>query len=266
MNKKNHILAFFCEPLKTYLDIDWFCRGVVPLNSQGQAIGYYPLALDIEFLNAYMHGFDDGVTGKPFLNAIKETSLNSYSYFLWPNGSDCLLVQNCLQKIGLVRGLTIYKRYKDRIETWWFASKNELSIPNSITKSSVAPFQEFIRYFDQKQESNNLLCLSPFVKYSVSVDMSHNRSNFEKAEDFIAYINSNRFIMNIEGKSVLLSKREWECLSEMAQGKTYKGVANSLSLSPRTVEHYLNQIRAKTGVSYKSKLIDHFLANNQTHF
>jgi len=35
---------------------------------------------------------------------------------------------------------------------------------------------------------------------------------------------------------------------------------------PRTVETYLNQIKEKTGISSKEKLIDHFIEYNQSFF
>ena len=263
---QGHLITNLCEPLKSHLDIDFFVKLVVPLDSQSQASGYRPLVTDTEFLDLYMDKFDGDVAGKPFLDVIQETSLNSYSYFLWPNGNNCLLVQSCLQKIGLTRGLTIYKRCPDRMETWWFASKNGKGIPYSITQESISLFQKFVRFFDETKTSNHLLSLSPLVKYPIPIDMAYNQSNFEKNQNFEVSLSGNKFTLNIGEKPISLSKREWECLSGMAQGKTYKGVANTLSLSPRTVETYLNQIREKTGVASKSKLIDCFLANNHSAF
>ncbi|MBY0461689.1 MAG: helix-turn-helix transcriptional regulator [Alphaproteobacteria bacterium] len=258
-----HLITNLCEPLKSHLDIDFFVKLIVPLDSQGQAAGYCPFVTDTEFLGLYMDKFDGAVEGRPFLDAIQETSLNSYSYFLWPNGNDCLLIQSCLQKIGLARGLTIYKRCSDRMETWWFASKNGRRIPYSITQESISVFQKFVRFFDASQTSNHLLRLSPLVKYPIPINMAYNQSNFEKNQNFEVSLSVNKFILNIGDRSISLSKREWECLSGMAQGKTYKGVANTLSLSPRTVETYLNQIREKAGITSKAKLVDYFLANNQ---
>jgi transposase len=41
---------------------------------------------------------------------------------------------------------------------------------------------------------------------------------------------------------------------EPGQGKSYKEIANVYQLSPRTVETYLNRIKARSGVSSKVKL------------
>lgn len=55
---------------------------------------------------------------------------------------------------------------------------------------------------------------------------------------------------------VYLSKRESECLRYLVRGKSIKGIANALGLSARTVENYINRIKFKLGVSYKSDLIE----------
>lgn len=262
--EQRQLLTNLCEPLYTYLDVDWFFRGYISMNSQDEAVGYSPLVTDMEFLNLYMQRFDGDVAGKPFVKAVKETALNAYSYFLWTNESDCSLIQMCLQKIGIVKGLTIYKRCAARIEAWWFASKNGRGIPNTITQSSIIPFQDFIQYFDEKQIFCDLQ--GPLVNYPYCFDLSYDQPNISKIEDFKKSISANKSTLSIGDKLVSLSKREWECLTGFSQGKTYKGVANALSLSPRTVEGYLNQIKEKTGISHKSKLVDCFLENNQISF
>jgi DNA-binding CsgD family transcriptional regulator len=92
--------------------------------------------------------------------------------------------------------------------------------------------------------------------------MSYIQPDLDKIKIFENLTHTNKFVLKVADKPILLSKREWECLSRFSQGKTYKEVARVLSLSPRTVEAYLNNIREKTQISLKSKLIDCFLKNN----
>ena len=49
----------------------------------------------------------------------------------------------------------------------------------------------------------------------------------------------------IEVNGVYFTKREVEIISHLMGGKTIKTIANSLNLSPRTIETYLNQIKSK---------------------
>lgn len=56
-----------------------------------------------------------------------------------------------------------------------------------------------------------------------------------------------------------LSKRENDCLYHYSRGKTTREIAVILNLSKRTVEHYLENIKNKLGVTTKSELIDKIL-------
>lgn len=64
------------------------------------------------------------------------------------------------------------------------------------------------------------------------------------------------YLDRIKIGDVSLSKRESECLYHSTRGKTVKRIACVLGISSRTVEHYLNNVKSKMGVSYKSELIE----------
>lgn len=261
---RGDLITDLCSPLGDYYDVGWFIRGALYLNGQGQCMGYRGLVTDINFLNLYLFQFDDDSSGRCFMQAMRETPLNSYSYFLWKNGDHCSLKQMLFQKCGLVRGLTIYKRCENHIDAWSFASRHSTGIPNSVSKVTISPFLDFIHYFGKKEDACNLL--SPFIKYDLPFDLSYIEPDHHKKIDYKAFLGTNRYTLKIDERIIIFSKREWECLSKFAEGKTYKGVANILSLSSRTVESYLNQIKEKTGISSKAKLIDHFIEQNQSFF
>ena len=260
--QKNSLMRSLCEPLERYLSVEWFTHAVLVLNPQEKCVGYRILTTDTDFFKSYIFQFNDN--GESFIQAVKETPLHSYSYFLWSSSDGCALIQLLSQQFSIIKGLVIYKRCKGYIQAWSFGSQNLKGIPNIITQESVAPFLNFISYFEEKQSLSHLLNLIPFVKYFRPFDMSYTDPHKGQIEHFKSCVSSNRFTLNIGEKFILLTKREWECLSGMAQGKTYKGVASILSLSPRTVETYLNQIREKTGVTSKSKLIDCFIEQNKS--
>ncbi len=60
---------------------------------------------------------------------------------------------------------------------------------------------------------------------------------------------------NSNSNGMILSQREMQCLYQATRGKTAKQIAKALSLSNRTVEHYLDNIKNKMGVSSKAELI-----------
>lgn len=61
---------------------------------------------------------------------------------------------------------------------------------------------------------------------------------------------------------IYLSRREAECVQHLMHGKTVKMIALSLNLSPRTVEGYLENVKAKFQVNSKADLINKII-NNQ---
>ena len=52
-----------------------------------------------------------------------------------------------------------------------------------------------------------------------------------------------------------LTNRQLDCLYYLVKGYPIKIIANTLSLSPRTVEHYVETIKSKLGVSTRVELI-----------
>lgn len=66
----------------------------------------------------------------------------------------------------------------------------------------------------------------------------------------------------LPGKQVngcYLTIRESEIVELLVKGKTVKEIAMLLKLSPRTVEHYIENIKYKVGVNTKSDLIESFI-------
>lgn len=58
------------------------------------------------------------------------------------------------------------------------------------------------------------------------------------------------------------TKREAECMIMLIKGKTINKVAVALSLSPRTIEFYLKNMKAKIGCRTKFELIERVLESN----
>lgn len=57
----------------------------------------------------------------------------------------------------------------------------------------------------------------------------------------------------------VLTAREQECLEYTVKGFTAKEIAKKLSISPRTVEEYINQVKFKLAVSTKQQMIQKVL-------
>jgi DNA-binding CsgD family transcriptional regulator len=64
-----------------------------------------------------------------------------------------------------------------------------------------------------------------------------------------------------QSSRVYVSKRESECLKNLAQGKTSKEIAKLLGLSPRTVDHYFENCMNKFNVTSRYELIARYLSS-----
>jgi LuxR family transcriptional activator of conjugal transfer of Ti plasmids len=53
----------------------------------------------------------------------------------------------------------------------------------------------------------------------------------------------------------MITKREYDCLHLTLRGQSARAVGESLGISQRTVEEYLNNVKRKLGVHSKSELI-----------
>lgn len=53
-----------------------------------------------------------------------------------------------------------------------------------------------------------------------------------------------------------LSQRELQCLSLSLRGRSARRVGAELGISQRTVEEYLNNVKVKMGVKYKTDMIE----------
>jgi DNA-binding CsgD family transcriptional regulator len=66
----------------------------------------------------------------------------------------------------------------------------------------------------------------------------------------------NTILPGEEINAIYLSAQEIKCLRLLMAGMTAKAIGKHLAISPRTVEHYLENIRNKFNVKNKIELID----------
>lgn len=83
--------------------------------------------------------------------------------------------------------------------------------------------------------------------------------DYEKTryESFLSRISDHRFYLE-ELSGVHLSEREMQCLKAYIHGYSAKQIARNLALSPRTIEFYLANVKAKLGLRTKASLMQRF--------
>lgn len=70
----------------------------------------------------------------------------------------------------------------------------------------------------------------------------------------------NTFTLTNKSSIVAFSKQQTECIFHLLRGKTSKQIAKLMRLAPKTVEHYIDNIKNKTNCHSKNELIDHLIS------
>lgn len=127
----------------------------------------------------------------------------------------------------------VYLNYANLLKAFANHFKQECS---RVLKPSVAPYlsvKELIgpELFAAKSVSKAKIDFDLLKKYLIEIGF---RDEVSKADS--------------------LSSREKDCIKLLLHGKSTKETAACLNLSPRTIEHYLENIKNKFGCQYKNEL------------
>lgn len=86
--------------------------------------------------------------------------------------------------------------------------------------------------------------------YRVSAAIDARKDNGQGIKSLIAYG------LGSKHGNAYFTRREAECMVLLLKGKAINSVANILKLSPRTVEYYIKNMKAKLGCRTKFDLVD----------
>ena len=146
----------------------------------------------------------------------------------------------------------IVKTYKKYYEVFCFAAK----------KSCIDPVNMYFNNID-----NFELFANDFEKNAAKIIKSAENDLIYLPESMRVFLNdlhlSNKYNIDCDGSGVNLTKRQFQCLSLLAVGKSTKEIARILDLtSSRTVESHLEVVKEKVNLNYRSELIKLGLKNN----
>ncbi len=181
-----------------------------------------------------------------------------------PDPSDRLC--SVLYGFDIWNSLCIYYKNEDFVESFYFTSTKENRDIINFYLNNLKLLERYASHFKGKfLEATNLDDLAELSEPTVSADIFANQStqgdNEEiKIKSFSESLPIRKLVVNRDGQSIVLSKREAECLCYMAFGKTMKEIATCLNLSPRTVEFYVDNMKKKTGFYSKSQLLNMFFS------
>ena len=242
------------------VNIDWFAYSRLYLDESQICKKLFRLDSN---LNAFKWLCDNAVdNGRDYATAIRQAKLNQDSYFMTPKNTSDYLIQ-AFRGFGLLDALTIYNRHDDFIECWTFYSTYDCSLLSGtvLNNQTLDIFSKFKTYFSRKLQD-----LDPHyqigIDYPIGIDLSPLKNQINDTSKFIDSLAPYHNPMEINGKKVSISKREWECWRLIAIGQSVKGIANILGgISPRTVESYIQNLKQKIECYNKTSLAKLFSEN-----
>ena len=122
----------------------------------------------------------------------------------------------------------------------------------------MSALEKFIKYFETKVEeicsekSDSNTIILPNYHYKILTEDQQLDPILFEAELCV----SPEYEKTSLCHNILLTSREKECLSLIAQGYTMKNAARKLKISPRTVEQHLRNIKDKYGLNTKNQLVE----------
>ena len=127
------------------------------------------------------------------------------------------------------------------------------------------------RLYNQSGELSCILGVSMQIRNDQNQEYASQLEEDEIEDIRLNVIDTVQKVLNLSeiafNKKIKLSKRQAECLHYLKHGKTYKECAYLMGLSPRTIEHYVDDLKNKLNVYSKSQLIEKaFLLNITDHF
>ena len=137
---------------------------------------------------------------------------------------------------SVAHGLTVIQQYGEYCDMFLFATKPNNPQINNFYFNRKGLFEQFIEDFYST--------LAPTL-----LELSHHKI-------FVPFSTGSD-----EGPLITLSPRQQDCALLMAQGLTAKEIAKALRLSPRTVEEYIDILKAK----FEAKNRVHLLGMLQKH-
>lgn len=160
--------------------------------------------------------------------------------------------------------LTLINTSQQFVETFTFMANRDdtLFINNALNQLDM--FWQFTHYFLDKGKSM-IKCLTQTpLTFSDPINQICRTTSLltvDEKQYLLKRIKPNKYLFIQDGQGIKLSNRQYECLYQLFLGKQIKEIGLVLSLSPTTVQSYLDEVKNKLNCKSRSELITVFLNN-----
>lgn len=190
-----------------------------------------------------------------FESELNNTSFDKPYIYLWPNEIDNKLMA-ALHHYGIWNGCNIYIASANQIEVFSFATDKNNTNMQSFYVNNLSVLNQYILYFRghtsdllKKEEKGQKIITDirfPIITQSNQIHKSNT--------NFTPWIKDKLHKIQMDS-NISLTSKEIECCYYLINGLSFKGIANKLAISPRTVESHINNVKIKTQCPTKELLI-----------
>ena len=154
------------------------------------------------------------------------------------------------REFNIDHGMTFIEPFAEGCEFFFIGTEVDRTEVMSKYLANLDLIERFLDYFREKA--------APLIKEAL-----HHKiiipGKFETAPKIFCLKELNRSAFLNSLNPIEFTGRELECMRLLAKGYTHKMIAKELSISPRTVETYLNHVKEKTGSYSKGDLVKYLL-------
>jgi DNA-binding CsgD family transcriptional regulator len=186
---------------------------------------------------------------------------------LWDLQVPNKLTSDMNDKLGLRNGLCLFRRRKDYIEVWYLASTKSNADLYQLYLNNTSAIFRLVSFFQEEvlpqlpiKDKDFLL---PYMDGTTLIlPPLARKASHPKMTDFYDATTMKKFTLHGNNSDFQLTLRELQCVHRLAQGETCKEIAKNIGLSYRTVEHYIEDARHKSGCADKSELAAMYRKND----
>jgi DNA-binding CsgD family transcriptional regulator len=158
-------------------------------------------------------------------------------------------------------GLLLVRKGIHYDESFYF-SLLDTTIPDRLYYYCIInDLKRFSLYFLEKAKKLIVHTEKMPIKFEIPLDNGDAfASSFVKHDDGELKFPVNKFCFGTEYGDTFLSRQEFNCLRQIALGRSQKHIGEELGLSPRTVESYVINIKNKLNAETKEELVGYYKA------
>ena len=245
------LMCNFAKPLKDYLGIE--CFGYLKVYNDGSYLSL------INGFEEYHKKYYDTVKvpDKHFLKMYHmvphlETRLLNWEFNPRVNGT----ISSLHKEFKIGNGCSIARRSDSYVEFFCFSLRQNHKDNSKYYIKNYEELRSFASLFKLKfKDIIDCNDKSKLARYSKPIDL-YPQNEMSKFREFI----ENEYQKSLFNEK--LTKREYQSYKLLVTGITTKQIASQLNISHRTIEHYIKNIKKKSGFNFKSEIINDFNNNS----